>query len=96
MGIRERREREKEERRRLILDCSRSLFFERGYESVTISQIASAAGFDRPPIHEAARPGDVMRSVLDVAAAAQLIGWAPFTPLSDGVTRTVAWFRANG
>jgi len=60
------------------------------------SQIASAAGFDRPPIHEAARPGDVMRSVLDVAAAAQLIGWAPFTPLSDGVTRTVAWFRANG
>jgi AcrR family transcriptional regulator len=43
MGIKERREREKEERRRLILDCSRRLFFERGYESVTISQIASEA-----------------------------------------------------
>lgn len=43
MGIKERREREKEERRRLILDCARSLFFERGYESVTISQIAAAA-----------------------------------------------------
>ena len=43
MGIKERREREKEERRRLILDCARSLYFERGYENVTISQIASAA-----------------------------------------------------
>jgi AcrR family transcriptional regulator len=43
MGIKERRAREKEERRRLILDRARSLFFEHGYENVTISQIASAA-----------------------------------------------------
>lgn len=43
MGIKERRKREKEERRRSILDCARGLFFERGYESVTISQIATAA-----------------------------------------------------
>jgi AcrR family transcriptional regulator len=43
MGIKERREREKEERRRLILDCARKLFFERGYEQVTISQIAAEA-----------------------------------------------------
>jgi len=43
MGIRERRKREKEERRRLILDRARDLFFAHGYESVTIAQIASAA-----------------------------------------------------
>jgi AcrR family transcriptional regulator len=43
MGIRERRTREKEQRARLILDRARELFFERGYESVTISQIAAAA-----------------------------------------------------
>lgn len=43
MGIKERREREKEERHRLILDCARGLFFDRGYEAVTMSQIADAA-----------------------------------------------------
>jgi AcrR family transcriptional regulator len=43
MGIKERRSREKEQRALLILERARELFFERGYETVTMSQIASAA-----------------------------------------------------
>ena len=58
-------------------------------------QLAAAAGFSEAPIHEAPRPGDVMRSVLDVSAAHDGLGWVPFTSLSSGVTRTVEWFRAN-
>ena len=51
MGIKERREREKEERRRSILDCARSLFFEHGYENVTISQIATAAELGKGTVY---------------------------------------------
>jgi AcrR family transcriptional regulator len=43
MGITERRERERAERQRAILDTARELFFERGYDAVTMSQIAAAA-----------------------------------------------------
>ncbi len=57
--------------------------------------IAKAVGFDQPPIYEAPRPGDVPRSVLDASAARLALGWEPFTTLSDGVRRTVEWFRAN-
>ena len=55
--------------------------------------IAGAAGFGEGPIHEAARPGDVMRSVLDVSAAEAALEWRPFTSLERGVAQTVAWFR---
>lgn len=58
--------------------------------------IAEAAGFDGPPVYEAPRPGDVMRSVLDTAAARKTLDWEPFTPLAEGVRLTVDWFRKNG
>jgi AcrR family transcriptional regulator len=40
MGIRERREREREELRQKILDAARELFVKRGYEAVTMREIA--------------------------------------------------------
>lgn len=43
MGISERRAREREQRKRSILDTARTLFFEHDYEAVTMSQIAAAA-----------------------------------------------------
>lgn len=42
MGSAERREREKEERRQAILGQARSLFLEKGYNSVTLDDLASA------------------------------------------------------
>lgn len=42
MGTKERREREKEETRHLILDAARRLFVEQGYEAVSMRKIAEA------------------------------------------------------
>ena len=39
-----------------------------------------------------ARPGDVVETVADTAAAADL-GWRPTTPIADGLRRFVAWHR---
>ncbi len=39
-----------------------------------------------------ARPGDVVETVADPAAAADL-GWRPTTPIADGLRRFVAWHR---
>jgi UDP-glucuronate 4-epimerase len=39
-----------------------------------------------------ARPGDVVETVADTAAAADL-GWRPTTPMADGLRRFVAWHR---
>jgi AcrR family transcriptional regulator len=43
MGTSERRKREKEERRRAIMDAARELFWKRGYQATTMPQIAKRA-----------------------------------------------------
>lgn len=43
MGLRERKEREKQARRRQIIDAARSLLFERGLQATSINQIAKRA-----------------------------------------------------
>lgn len=43
MGLKERRAREKEERRRQIIDAARSLLFEKGLQATSINQIAKRA-----------------------------------------------------
>ncbi len=43
MGVQERRKREKQERRQLILSRAQELFFKHDYEAVTMAQIAIAA-----------------------------------------------------
>jgi len=37
--------------------------------------------------------GEVTHYVADVTKARELLGWAPVTPLDDGIPRSVAWFR---
>ena len=48
-----------------------------------------------PPVFEPPRPGDLLRSALDVTKAKQVLGWAPKFDFSEGVKRTIDWFRAN-
>jgi UDP-glucose 4-epimerase len=50
----------------------------------------SAAGVPAKLTHGARREGDVERSVLDPGDPAPL---GPALPLSEGISRTVAWFR---
>ena len=39
------------------------------------------------------QPGDVPRTYADVTRARELLGWAPTTPIEQGVPRFVEWYR---
>lgn len=51
MGISERRQREKEQRRTEIIDAAERLFFSRGYEDVTMDDIAREVELNKATIY---------------------------------------------
>ncbi len=53
------------------------------------------AAFERPPEHAPARPGDLLRSVLDPGLAAAELGWMAETSLEDGLAATWGWIRQS-
>ncbi|MFN3339488.1 MAG: NAD-dependent epimerase/dehydratase family protein [Dietzia sp.] len=55
--------------------------------------VAEAAGSEDDPEYAPARLGDVARSALDAGRAAEVLGWTPQVPISEGVARTVDYFR---
>ena len=57
--------------------------------------VAAAAGYEGAAKMMPARAGELRRSALDASAAATQLGWRAWTPLEEGVTRTVDWFRAQ-
>ncbi len=57
--------------------------------------IAAAAGAPDDPELAPPRLGDLRRSCLDNTRAREVLGWAPHTGLTDGIARTVEFFRAN-
>ncbi len=64
--------------------------------SVNALAVRLAALCERPglmPEHRPARIGEVRDSVADIAAAKALIGYHPVTPLDEGLSETVAWYR---
>jgi len=50
-------------------------------------------GTDFDPVHDAPRPGDVKRSLADVAAARRLLGYEPEVAFEEGLRRTIDWYR---
>jgi UDP-glucose 4-epimerase len=57
--------------------------------------MADIAGFDDPPLRGPARPGDLLRNALDPSKAKKLLEWQAWTPLREGLEKTLAWFRKN-
>lgn len=57
--------------------------------------VRDATGFPGEPRYGPARPGDVRRICLDIARAERVLGWRPQVTLTEGIARTVAWFRAQ-
>lgn len=55
--------------------------------------VVEATGADVAPVMAAARRGEQLRSCLDASAARRHLGWEPWTPLPDGLSRTVDWWR---
>ena len=58
------------------------------------AELAAATGYDRDPEHTPPIPGEVFRISLDASKAERELGWAPVTPLDEGLRRTVEAFRA--
>ncbi len=56
-------------------------------------QLALLTDVRRAAEHGPAKPGEQRRSVLDAARAKSLLGWSATTPLEQGLTQTVTWFR---
>jgi UDP-glucose 4-epimerase len=59
------------------------------------AQCRAVSGDDRPPVFEAAREGDVLRSVLDVSRAEAELGWRPERSLEEGLRRTWDWIQTR-
>ena len=55
--------------------------------------LAALTGFAQPPVHAAAREGEVYRVALDVARARAWLRWTPSTTIAEGLRRTTEWFR---
>ncbi|WP_421843705.1 NAD-dependent epimerase/dehydratase family protein [Mycobacterium sp.] len=60
------------------------------------SALAAAVGSPDEPEFHSPRLGDLKRSCLDISLAEAVLGWTPRVPLSDGVRRTVEYFRRTG
>lgn len=55
--------------------------------------MATAADYPGEPHRGPERPGDLLRNALDVSKAERVLEWKPWTPLSEGLRTTVAWFQ---
>ena len=59
-------------------------------------ELKSALDFTGESIHEAPRPGEVLRNTLDASRARRVLGWEPRVPFAEGLRRTVEWSRTEG
>jgi UDP-glucose 4-epimerase len=59
------------------------------------AMLLEAADTDCNVEYAPVRPGEQMRSSIDPSRAAQILGWTPLTPLFEGLTQTLAWFRSK-
>lgn len=57
------------------------------------ARLARSAGFDGPPGHGPARPGEQRRSCLSPERAASALGWKPTVSLAEGLRRTFGFFK---
>ena len=55
--------------------------------------LSDITGFEGGPGHGPARLGDLRRSSLDIALAADVLGWKPWTHLEDGLAETISFIR---
>lgn len=55
------------------------------------AECAMATGYDLPPVRGPERAGEVRHSVVDASRARAVLGWQPWTGVSDGVRATISW-----
>jgi UDP-glucose 4-epimerase len=57
--------------------------------------LCDITGYTARPAFADRRPGDIRRNVVDASKAKKAIGWEAWTPLADGLRRTVEWYRGT-
>lgn len=57
--------------------------------------VSSTAGVDRTPEYAPERPGELRRSVLDIARAERELDWRPANTLGQGLAATWDWARGD-
>jgi UDP-glucose 4-epimerase len=66
-------------------------------EAIDLNHIVAAfnevLGTSLEPIYETPRPGDVKHSLADITAAKTLLGYEPPVRFSEGLRRTIEWYR---
>lgn len=72
----------------------------RGYE-VSVNRLADIISKklgkqDIKPVHEAARPGDVLRHYAGVTKAKEMFGYTASTDIESGIEKYIEWFKAQG
>ncbi len=55
------------------------------------NHLGKKANFDKRPFHQA----DMKSTWADISKAKRLLGWQPTVSLSDGIARTIDWYRVN-
>ena len=95
MGIQERRQREKEELRDLILDAARELFAERGYDAVTMRGIAERIEYSPTAIYLYFQDKEsLIRAICDADFGALAGHFQTIAGIEDPVERIRAIGRA--
>lgn len=60
-----------------------------------VERLNAILGTALPPEFAPARPGDIAHSVADIRAAKDGLGFEPRIDVTEGLARTVAWFRGR-
>ncbi len=55
--------------------------------------LAEVSGKNLPPEHGPAKPGEQIRSCVDPSLAGRAMGWRPETGISEGLSRTLRFFK---
>jgi nucleoside-diphosphate-sugar epimerase len=68
-------------------------------ERTTLNQVIiemkGLLGADVEPEYDAPRPGDVLHSLADLAAAKRVLGYEPQVMFAEGLRRSISWYREN-
>ena len=69
-------------------------------EPTTINRLAEillniTGKTDLKPKHTDPRPGDIRQSYADISKAKKLLGYVPKTPLKEGLTKLVEWYKMH-